>query len=112
MGKINLTRAIWALAPIFAFLGVSVVAHGDMMTSIHEKGRCAIRGQCGKQGFFGKDLPCPDNHPAQSPEDSTREKLVKICGHQWDQGDICCDDDQASNLSLKLSFLSTDLATA
>ena len=82
-------------------MGIVDTAHGDVITSKHEKGRCAIRGQCGKQGFFGKDLPCPDNRLAQSPEESTREKLVKICGQKWDQGNICCDDDQVSGLPPK-----------
>ena len=98
MGRLGPTRARWTLIFAFAFWGIINVAYGDAMTPVHETGRCAIRGQCGKQGFFGKDLPCPDNHPAQSPQDSTREKLVKICGHKWDQGDICCDDDQVETL--------------
>jgi hypothetical protein len=30
-----------------------------------EDGRCVMRGSCGKKGFFGKQLPCPDNGPPQ-----------------------------------------------
>ena len=60
----------------------------------HEKGRCSIRGQCGKTGFFGKQLPCPDNDLAKEPAEATRKKLVGICGDKWSDGAICCDDDQ------------------
>jgi hypothetical protein len=46
-------------------------------TQIHGPGRCAMRGQvstpalitdnmqCGSEGFFGKQLPCPDNGDAE-----------------------------------------------
>lgn len=61
---------------------------------VHEKGRCALRGQCGKQSFFGGELPCYDNGLARQPEGSVREKLVKLCGPKWQQGPICCEDAQ------------------
>ena len=64
--------------------------------AIHEKGRCSIRGQCGKTGFFGKELPCPDNGPAEEPTEETRKKLVSTCGDKWSVGAICCDDDQVN----------------
>ena len=53
-----------------------------------------MRGQCGNTSIFGKELPCPDNGLAKEPEESTREKLVGICGPKWTEGAICCDDDQ------------------
>lgn len=65
-------------------------------TKIHEQGRCAIRGHCGKQGFFGSNLPCPDNGKAAEPDDDVREKLVGICGAKWNQGPVCCEEEQAS----------------
>ncbi len=37
----------------------------DPYTPKHEPGRCALRGQCGKQGFFGAELPCVDNGPGR-----------------------------------------------
>ncbi|KAJ5173494.1 Patched [Penicillium coprophilum] len=51
-----------------------VDAQGE--TKIHEEGRCAIRGHCGKQSIFGGELPCPDNDLAQQPEDAVRQKLI------------------------------------
>ncbi|MCJ1229517.1 hypothetical protein MMC12_006184 [Toensbergia leucococca] len=68
----------------------------------HEKGTCALRGQCGKESFFGGELPCPDNGPAQEPDTDTRKKLVGICGEKWSEGGICCEDDQLDALSSNL----------
>lgn len=62
----------------------------------HEAGRCSIRGQCKKGSFFSGGLPCPDNGLATEPEVDTRKKLVDICGPKWNEGAICCDDDQVS----------------
>jgi Niemann-Pick C1 protein len=75
---------------------------GPDLTSKHEKGRCAIRGQCGKQSFFGSELPCPDNGPAETPNSDVRKKLVDICGAQWSDTDICCDEDQLDALKTNL----------
>lgn len=33
------------------------------MTSKNGDGKCAMRGSCGKKGFFGKPLPCPYDGP-------------------------------------------------
>lgn len=33
------------------------------MTSNTGDGKCAMRGSCGKKGFFGKPLPCPYDGP-------------------------------------------------
>ena len=63
-------------------------------TSLHEKGRCAIRGHCGKQSIFGGELPCPDNGLAHQPEEDARRKLVDLCGSKWEQGPVCCRDEQ------------------
>lgn len=70
----------------------SVFAQGA--TKLHEEGRCAIRGHCGKKSFFGRELPCPDNGLAREPEDDTREKLVSLCGNDWKEGPVCCEDAQ------------------
>lgn len=75
-----------------------VAAQGE--TKLHEKGRCAIRGHCGKKGFFGGDLPCPDNGLAHGPDDSLREKLVGLCGSKWAEGPVCCTDEQVRSLFL------------
>ncbi|KAJ4298881.1 niemann-Pick type C- protein 1 [Kalmusia sp. IMI 367209] len=79
------------------FVG-SAFASPDLTTK-HEKGRCAIRGHCGKQGFFGSDLPCPDNGLAKKPDDGVKKKLVDICGEQWSDTDVCCNEEQLDALS-------------
>lgn len=65
-------------------------------TTKHEAGRCAIRGNCGKQSFFGSELPCPDNGLAEEPEAGVRDRLVKICGEKWSDGKVCCKAEQVS----------------
>lgn len=77
-----------------AVLCLSVVASEGNWTIKHEEGRCAIRGQCGKKSFFGGELPCPDNGLAEEPDEDTRTKLVAICGDDWSEGDVCCDEAQ------------------
>lgn len=84
-------------ASILAILNTVVLADNGNWTIKHEAGRCALRGQCGKQSFFGGQLPCPDNGLAQMPEQDTRTKLVAVCGDKWTDGAICCDDDQVSD---------------
>ncbi|KAI5247724.1 multidrug efflux transporter AcrB transmembrane domain-containing protein [Aureobasidium subglaciale] len=74
----------------------------DGLTHKHEAGRCAIRGHCGKQGFFGSDLPCPDNGLAEQPNADTRRTLMSICGEKWAEGPICCTDEQLGALSSNL----------
>ncbi|KAK2736909.1 hypothetical protein FQN57_000512 [Myotisia sp. PD_48] len=88
----------WNFLTFVAGLGTfapSVFASG--WTEIHEEGRCAIRGHCGKKSFFGAELPCPDNELAEIPEKATRQKLVDLCGKKWESGSI---DALASNLHL------------
>lgn len=31
------------------------------LTAIREAGRCAMYDSCGHKGYFGTELPCPDN---------------------------------------------------
>lgn len=81
-------------ASILATLSGITLANDGHWTKIHEEGRCAIRGQCGKKSFFGGQLPCPDNGIARQPEESTRAKLVAVCGDKWKKGAVCCDSDQ------------------
>jgi Niemann-Pick C1 N terminus len=77
----------------------SFVTAADLLTPKHEAGRCAIRGNCGKKSFFGKELPCLDNGLAKEPEDTLREKLVGLCGDQWKEGPVCCEEVQVSTLT-------------
>ncbi|KAI5306593.1 hypothetical protein KEM56_000147 [Ascosphaera pollenicola] len=74
-------------------------------TKIHEPGRCAIRGQCGKKSFFGGDLPCEDNGLAEKPDDATRKKLIALCGEKWGTGDVCCKEDQVDALTSNLKIV-------
>lgn len=87
-------RQLGLLLALITFWGLLTTAQLDVTTPKHEKGRCAIRGECGKQGFFGKPLPCPDNGLAENPSEATRKKLVEICGDKWSKGPTCCDGDQ------------------
>ncbi|KAF2418277.1 multidrug efflux transporter AcrB transmembrane domain-containing protein [Tothia fuscella] len=77
-------------------------AGNDTLPQIHEAGRCALRGHCGKQGFFGSDLPCPDNGEAEDPDAETREKLKSICGDQWSDSKVCCKEEQLDALQSNL----------
>lgn len=93
---------------VFVLCRAAAVSIDGNWTIKHEAGRCALKGQCGKKSFFGGQLPCPDNSVAEEPGDATRKKLVAICGDKWDDGNICCDDDQVyfvHGLSLKATPL-------
>lgn len=71
-------------------------------TTKHEPGRCALRGSCGKQSFFGGELPCPNNTLADLPGSSLRKRLVGICGDAWKDGPVCCEEDQLGALESNL----------
>ena len=87
------------LSALLAFLSI---ARGELLTPIHEAGRCAIRGQCGKQSFFGGDLPCLDNGKAKDPSAEVKEKLVGLCGNKWNDTAVCCEEEQVDALSKNL----------
>ena len=99
-----LRQSQWLLSiTLFSSLILSISASIPRnYTAKHEKGRCAIRGQCGKQSIFGGELPCPDNGLAKEPEKEVRKQLVEICGDDWSSGDVCCDGDQIEALSTNL----------
>lgn len=86
-------RHSWYSAAITAWLASSLVLC-EPFTPIHEAGRCAIRGSCGKSGWFGPELPCPDNGLAKDPTDEVRKQLVGICGSKWSTGPVCCEGEQ------------------
>lgn len=81
--------AVAAGALLLARLGCA-----EPYTPTHEAGRCAIRGQCGSKGFFGKQLPCVDNGLSTEPDDDVRKQLVELCGAKWSSGPVCCDAEQ------------------
>lgn len=84
---------LWHPAVALALLATSIVC-GEPYTPKHEAGRCSIRGTCGKEGFFGPELPCPDNGLASEPEDDVRKHLVELCGPKWNTGPVCCEGKQ------------------
>ena len=87
---------------IVSLVAVAAAANDGNWTLKHEAGRCAMKGHCGKQPFFGGELPCPDNSLAGKPSKEVRDKLVGICGDSWSESDVCCDIDQLDALSTNL----------
>lgn len=100
------SRGGWIAAGLLSIFVGSAVAGPDLTTK-HEKGRCAIRGHCGKQGFFGSDLPCPDNGLAEKPDADVKKKLVDICGDKWSDTNVCCNEEQLDALSSNLGRASS-----
>ena len=70
-----------------------------------------MKGHCGKQTFFGGELPCPDNSLAEKPSKEVREKLVGICGSKWAETDVCCDNDQLDTLGTNLKRAESIIST-
>ncbi|KIL68338.1 hypothetical protein M378DRAFT_158883 [Amanita muscaria Koide BX008] len=67
-------------------------------------GRCAMRGSCGKKGFFGKSLPCPYDGPPQEPDDrKTQRLLAEVCGPSFAQGPVCCTSEQVEELRVNFN---------
>lgn len=91
----------WAVLSL-ALVDTAVCAD-DGWTAKHEPGRCAMRGHCGKDGWFGSELPCPDNGPPEELEDEVRQKLVDICGDKWSNGPVCCTEYQIDGLTENLN---------
>jgi len=90
-----------SLGLLSIFIGSALA--GPDLTTKHEKGRCAIRGHCGKQGFFGSDLPCPDNGLAKKPEEDVKKALIEVCGDAWSDSDVCCNKEQLDALKTNLN---------
>lgn len=63
-------------------------------------GRCAMRGQCGKESFFGAELPCPYDGPSKAPDAALRKLASEVCGPAFaaDDAELCCDADQLESL--------------
>ncbi|KFA75778.1 hypothetical protein S40288_07907 [Stachybotrys chartarum IBT 40288] len=94
-------------ARLEAVLLLAAEGSADVFTPKHEPGRCAFRGHCGKQSFFGKELPCVDNGIAEDPDAELRKELVDLCGSQWSEGPICCTLDQLQALKDNLGTPNT-----
>ncbi|KAI1758384.1 patched family-domain-containing protein [Xylaria castorea] len=78
-------------------------AADDLFTPKHEAGRCALRGHCGKKGFFGKQLPCVDNGLADTPDDDFANQIEELCGPKWKDSKVCCNAEQLNALKNELS---------
>lgn len=76
----------------------------EPLTPQHEAGRCAIRGHCGKTGFFGRELPCLDNGKAVDADTALKEKLVDLCGQKWQDSQVCCLEEQVDALKKNLKL--------
>ena len=93
-----LSLAPWLAVPSLALAASS----GSDLTTKHEAGRCAIRGHCGSQSFFGSQLPCPDNGLASTPPPELRDHIVSVCGSAWQDSDVCCTEEQVETLESNL----------
>ncbi|KAI0009383.1 patched sphingolipid transporter [Xylariaceae sp. FL0662B] len=91
------------LVPAAVLLLASIVAADEPYTPIHEPGRCALRGHCGKKSFFGKQLPCVDNGLATTPDDDFAKEIEGLCGPKWKDAKVCCNADQLESLKSELS---------
>ncbi|KAI0477692.1 multidrug efflux transporter AcrB transmembrane domain-containing protein [Xylariaceae sp. FL0804] len=97
------------MAPIGRILAMGVlllVSHAsadDLLTPKHEAGRCAMRGHCGRKGWFGKPLPCIDNGLATTPDDDFAQEIQELCGPKWKDSQVCCDAEQLGALKSSMS---------
>jgi Niemann-Pick C1 protein len=80
-------------------------------TPKHEAGRCAIRGHCGSKSFFGSQLPCVDNGPAEEPDADLRKQLTELCGPKWASGPVCCNAEQVDALKSNLQTANQIIST-
>jgi Niemann-Pick C1 protein len=55
---------------------------------------------CGKKGFFGNELPCASNSPAQATDAALKASLADVCGVEWDSA--CCTSSQLETLQSSL----------
>ncbi|ORY07889.1 Niemann-pick C type protein [Basidiobolus meristosporus CBS 931.73] len=65
-------------------------------------------GECGPKtdSFFAKPLSCPANIPAVKPDSAHRELLVEVCGKDFEDSLVCCDENQLDSLqqSTKIAY--------
>ncbi|KAI3335570.1 patched family-domain-containing protein [Ustulina deusta] len=94
---------ISSLIGVAAALLVTRSTADELFTPKHEAGRCALRGHCGKKGFFGKALPCVDNGLAETPDDDFAKEIEELCGPKWKDSKVCCNSEQLNSLKNELS---------
>lgn len=60
--------------------------------------------RCGKKGFLGQELPCPDNQPPRKTTTQLQSALNQLCGSEFGSLETaCCTADQLSDLSQSLA---------
>ncbi|UTT94256.1 hypothetical protein NDA17_002448 [Ustilago hordei] len=70
---------------------------------VRPRGRCHMKGNCGKKSVFSPELPCSADEKASMPErDAFREMLVATCGPDFAEGSVCCTQAQVESLSANL----------
>lgn len=104
-------RTLFALTLLATIQPLFIYASSEPITEVHQAGYCAIRDQCGKQSIFGSQLPCPDNGPAKEPSDEVRKKLIDICGDDWREGPVCCEENQLDDLTSNLKRASAIISS-
>ncbi|KAI0396560.1 patched family-domain-containing protein [Xylariaceae sp. FL0594] len=97
-----MTRLSYIIGAAAVLLATNSAAD-ELYTPKHEAGRCALRGHCGKKGFFGKALPCVDNGLADTPDDEFAKELEELCGPKWKGSKVCCNSEQLNALKKELS---------
>ena len=95
-----------ALSSLASTAFAAVDDKGPNLTTVHEAGRCAIRGHC-KKPLFGGALPCPDNDSAEDPDDDLRDDLVELCGEEWKDSKVCCRPEQLESLRSNLKTVNS-----
>ncbi|KAI5866209.1 multidrug efflux transporter AcrB transmembrane domain-containing protein [Durotheca rogersii] len=91
------------VAAVAALLLAGGAVADELYTPKHEAGRCAMRGQCGKKSFFGKQLPCVDNGLATTPDPEFAKEIEAVCGPKWKDSKVCCSTEQLQALKSELS---------
>lgn len=97
-----MARISYLIGAAAALLATSAAAD-ELFTPKHEAGRCALRGHCGKKGFFGRALPCVDNGLAETPDDDFAKEIEELCGPKWKDSKVCCNSEQLGALKRELS---------
>lgn len=78
-------------------------AQAAMSGQSRREGRCNMRGQCGKPNILLPDLPCAvEEEKALEPSESLRQSIVSVCGQEYNEGGLCCTQEQVDVLKSNL----------
>ncbi|KAG5457355.1 MAG: hypothetical protein BJ554DRAFT_2655, partial [Olpidium bornovanus] len=100
--------------------GATEVGDEDIVQTLpparHQKNHCAMYGQCGKlsSSFLARSLPCPTSQRATQPLGSHRDLVVEVCGQDFAETDVCCDEEQLNSLreSVRVAYVLTAACSA